>query len=594
MIKRVYIIVLLIITMGFNSWAQSFTAKTSKSNVIVGEQFQITFTLNSSGSDFSAPDLTYFNVYAGPNQSSSMSYVNGAMTQSVSLSYIVSAKKEGKYSIGAATVKVKGKTIRSNSLNIDVAKRAPQQQRAGTISDKIEDNLFAKTTVNKTRAYIGEEITVTYKIYTRHEVRGFQNYIFPDYKGFWVEDWENKRSIEATNEVVNGVNYRVGILKRTFVFAQRSGKLEIGEMHVDCLVRKKNNRQPRNIVEQMMGVGFKDVLVPIKSKPISITIVPLPEKNKPDNFSGAVGSYSYKAVLSKNKTKANEAVNLNITISGKGNIKLLSLHEFKFPEDFEVYDPKIKNNVKTSFDGVRGSKSFNYLLIPRHEGDYEINKLDFSYFNPNKKKYVTITAPTYDLAVEKGQYDPTANNIYTQTSKEEVKILANDIRYIKTGEITLRKKNNFFFGSPFFYTGIISPFLAFFGFLFYRKKQAELNKDVVTSKSRKANKIAKKRLILAEQLLQANKKEAFYIEIFKALYGYLGDKLNINPADLSKEHIAQSLQKKSVNENTIKKLTSTIDTCEYARYAPSTASEDLTTIYDDTVELIMNIENEIK
>ncbi len=599
--KRILYILALIISLANSAFAQKFTAQTSKQRVAIGEQFQISFSLNSSGNNFQAPSLANFDVYSGPNQSSSMSFVNGSMTQSISLSYIIAAKKEGKFTIGPAIVNVNGTNIQSNSIAIEVVKGAANQQQGNSAAqapsaptENVSENLFVKTIVDKTKAYQGEQITVTQKVYTRYQLRGFQDIKFPDYTGFWAQDIPGNQQIQLTNEVIDGVTYQVGELKRTYIFAQRAGKLEIEPMKVECAIRKQSNRRPRDIFEQFFGGGYEDAVVSVKSKPITIEIKALPEANKPEGFSGAVGNYSFKAQLSKESVKANDALNLTITLSGNGNIKLATPTDMHFPEDFETYDPKIKENISAGAKGVNGSKTFDYLIIPRHEGDYKIDQLNFSYFDPEKKEYVTLPSPEFNIHVEKGNADESTSSMVNPKSKEDVKVLGNDIRYIKTNDFKLQAKNNYFFGSALFYTGLISPLLAFMGFIILRRKHLEQNKDVVAVKSRKASKMAKKRLSIAEQHLKSNNKEQFYIEILKALHGYLGDKLNINVADLNKEHISQILKTKNSTDATIQQLTSTIDNCEYARYAPSAVSGDLNGIYNGTVELIMKIEDEIK
>lgn len=603
--KKVICILVFVISLANVSFAQKLTAQASKAKVAVGESFQISFSLNSSGSNFKAPALTDFDVYSGPNQSTSMSYINGSMSQSITLSYVVAAKKEGKITIGPASVNVNGAIIQSNAFTIEVVKGAANAQNQGNsnqtaqnpsapTTENLSENLFVKTIVSKTKAYLGEQITVTHKIYTRYQLRGFQDIKFPDYTGFWAQDVPNNPQIQVVNENIDGVTYQVGELKRTYLFAQRSGKLEIEPMNIECAVRKQSNRKPRDVFEQFFGGGYEDVTYAVKSKAVAIEIIPLPETNKPADFSGAVGNYSFKAQISKEKIKANDAVNLIITLTGKGNIKLVDPLKINFPEDFETYDPKTKENITSGINGVSGSKTFDYLVIPRHEGEYKIDQINFSYFDPEQKQYVTLPSPEFNLLVEKGKDSGESANVFNPRSKEDVKVLGNDIRYIKTNNIYLEPLDNYFFGSPLFYLSLISPFFAFVGFIFIRRKNTELNKDAIAVKSRKATKMAKKRLTLAEQYFKSNNKEQFYIEIFKALYGYLGDKLNILAADLSKDHISDKLKAKSVNENTIQELIQTIDTCEYARYAPSAVSGDLNSIYIKTVELITKIEHEIK
>lgn len=605
--KKIVQILFFIITVANVSFAQKFTAQTSKSKVAVGESFQIQFSLNNNGSNFKAPSLTDFDVYSGPNQSSSMSFVNGAMSQSITLSFLIAAKKEGKFSIGPASITVNGSTIQSNSLSIEVVKgntNANAQNQgnrnqnstnpSSPTTENVSDNLFVKTAVSKTKVFQGEQISVTYKVYTRYQLRGFQDIKFPDYTGFWAQDVpSNNQQIQVTNETIDGVNYQVAELKRTFLFPQRSGKLEIQPMNIECVVRKQSNRRSRDIFEQFFGGGYEDATYAIKSKSITIDVLPLPETNKPEDFSNAVGDYTFKAELSKDKVKANDAINLTITLTGKGNIKLVDPLKINFPEDFETYDPKTKENITTGVNGVSGTKTFDYLIIPRHQGDYKIDRINFSYFDPEKKLYVTIPSPEFNIHVEKGSENEPSANIFNPRSKEEVKVLGNDIRYIKTKTI-LKPKDDYFFSSPLFYLGLVSPFMAFIGFIFVRRKRIEQNKDAVAVRSRKATKMARKRLSLAEQHLKSNNKELFYIEIFRSLYGYISDKLNIPVADLNKEHISTTLQSKNVNTATILQLISTLDNCEYARYAPSAVSGDLKSIYDNTVELITKIENEIK
>lgn len=586
------------------SLAQKLTAQASKTKVAVGETFQISFSINTNGSGFKAPSLNDFDIYSGPNQSTSMSFINGSMSQSITYSYVIAAKKEGKFTIGSASMNAGGTTVQSNSLTIEVVKgnasaqnqsntSVPSQNPTPVNSENIGDNLFVKTIVSKTKAYLGEQITVTHKVYTRYQLRGFQDIKFPDYRGFWSQEAPSNQQIQVVNENIDGINYQVGELKRTYVFAQRSGKLEIEPMNIECVVRKQSNKRPRDIFEQFFGGGYEDAVYTVKSKPVQIEIIPLPETNKPSDFSGAVGNYSFKAQLSKDKIKANDAINLTITITGKGNIKLVDPLKINFPEDFETYDAKTKENISANGGGVSGSKTFDYLIIPRHGGDYKIDQINFSYFDPEKKQYITLPSPEFNIQVEKGKDEDATANVFNPRSKEDVKILGKDIRYIKTNNIELKPKNNFFFGSGLFYTGIATPFLAFIGFLFIRKKSIENNKDIVSVKSRKATKMAKKRLILAEKHLKENNKELFYIEIFKALYGYTSDKLNIPVAELNKEHISEKLKNNNVTANTTKELIEILDNCEYARYAPSAVSGNLSNIYNTTVELITKIESEI-
>ena len=581
--------------------AQTLTTSVSSTKVAVGEAFQIQFSLSGPGKNFKLPPMSEMEILEGPYQSSSTSINNGNVTQSSSLTYVVSAKKEGKLTIGAATVISNGKSIQSNPVTIDVVKgtntggtqnnnSSGQNVTKPTTSD-IGDNVFVRTSISKSKAYVGEVIEVTFKVYTRLEMQMRNISKIPAYDGFFVQNIKTNEQTKQTNETINGITYVVGEIYKTYIIPQQTGKLTIDPFEVDCVVRQKSKRKPRDIFEQMMGVGYEDVPFTLKSLPVTIEALALPEAGKPSGFSGAVGNYTYKAVMSKERVTADEAVNITLTLTGNGNIKLVEPPKVNLPEDFETYDPKTAENITVSRNGISGTKTFDYMFIPRHEGDYTIEALNFSYFDPTKKEYVTLPSPDFKLHVDKGT-GTAATVVGGTNAKEEIKVLGDDIRYIKT-KTTLKEKENYFFNSVLFYTLLISPLLCFISFVIIRRKNIANNKDGVAVKSRKATKMARKRLSVAEQHLKVNNKELFYIEIFKALYGYISDKLNIPLADLNKEHISNKLKNRSVSESTIEKLMTTLDNCEFARYAPSSVSGDLNGIYNSTVELITKIEDEI-
>ncbi|MBI2269253.1 MAG: protein BatD [Bacteroidetes bacterium] len=585
--------------------AQGFTAAVSKNRVAVGEPFQIEFAVSNGGADNFKPPaaLKDFDIYSGPNHSNSVQIINGSMSQSTSISYYIAAKREGKITIGPASITVNGNKKESNSITIEVSKASSGNPNAGNqggnqgnaaAAQSSDENLFARTSVNRTKVYQGEQITVVHKIYTRLSLRGFQDVKFPTYNGFWSQDAPQKGQITLSNENIEGVNYSVAELRRTFLFPQRSGTLEIDPINVECVVRQRS-RQPQNVFDQFFGTGgYEDVLMKAKSKPVKIEVMPLPETNKPENFSGAVGNFTFKASMNKNKVKTNEAVNLSISISGSGNLKLIDEVKVNVPEDIEKYDPKINDNISANNSGVSGSKSFEYLLIPRHAGEYKIDQVSFSYFDPDKKTYITLPSPEFSINVEKGKDDDnTSPAVMTTIQKKDVAVVGNDIRYIKTNNIQLKKKDNGFWGSRGFYGGLLSPMLLFAAFILVRRKNIKDNSDLVLVKSRKAGKMAKKRLVQAEKHLKENNKEPFYEEIFKALYGYLSDRLNIPFAELTKESISAMLRSKKVNDETCQKLETILSNCEFARYAPSSVSGDLHGAYNDSATIITQIEDQL-
>ncbi|MBA4241771.1 MAG: protein BatD [Sphingobacteriaceae bacterium] len=607
MIKKI-IIFFLFISYWANAQTPSFVAQVSKNRVAVGEVFQIAFTLNGSGSNLAYPNFNDFDIYSGPNQSQSMSMVNGNISQSTTISLFIAAKKEGKFTIGPASVLSSGQKLETKPIIIEVTKAATQQQsnqnaQSGQpqqnqkqeknqyASEISGDDLFVRTYLSKTKCYLGEQITLTQKVYSRVDLRGFQNVKFPPYNGFWSQQENSNQQINLRQENVNGVTYYVADYCTVYLFPQRTGALTIEPVELDCIVRRQTKRQPRNIFEQFFGAGgYEDVAIKVKSKPVKVDVQDLPTENKPLEFSGAVGDFGYKAELDKYQVKANEAVNLKITISGKGNIKLLEPLKLNLPESFETYDPKINENVKTN-GGVSGSITYNYLIIPREKGEYTLNNLNFNYFDADKKRYVSLPSPDMKLTVLEG--DPGSAQIITPT-KKGVKESENDIRYIKTGNLGLKKADEEFFSSTMHYLLLILPTLLFFGALFFVRQRIKANSDIVAVKERKAAKLAKKQLTIAEKHMLSNNKDLFFSEVLNALNKYIGDKFALPIADLSKERITEMLLSKHVKDETAKQLISTLNTCEYAKYAPSAVTGDLKQVYQDTIELISKIEEQIK
>jgi hypothetical protein len=604
--KKLFVLFLFI-----SSWVTAqnptFIAQVSKTKVAVNEVFQIAFTLNGSGNNLVYPNLNDFNIYSGPNQSQSMSMVNGNISQSITLSIFIAAKKEGKFTIGSATVMSSNQKLETKPIVIEVTKAATQQQQnqgsQGTqaqqkqeknqyASEISNDDLFVRSFLNKSKCYKGEQLHLSHKIYSRYQIIDFgPKQLTKSFEGFWNQVDLNKGNFTMKTEVLNGINYYVLEIYNTYLFAQRTGEIKIDPIEVECVVRRQAKRQPRNIFEQFFGTaGYEDVGMIVKSKSLKVDVQELPSEHKPIEFSGAVGDFGYKVELDKNQIKANEAINLKITVNGKGNIKLIEPLKLNLPESFESYDPKINENVKT-VGGVSGSIIYNYLIIPREKGEFTINNLNFNYFNPDKKQYVSIPSPDLKLTVLEG--DASSAQIVSP-NKKGIKESENDIRYIKTGDLGLQKKDAEFFSSTMHYLLLIFPTLLFFGGLFFVRQHIKANSDITAVKERKAAKLAKKQLTVAEKHMQTNSKDAFFTEVLNALNKYIGDKFALPIADLSKDKIKEMLLYKNVKEETANHLIETLNTCEYAKYAPSSVTGDLKQVYQDTIELISQIEEQIK
>lgn len=588
----------------------TFYSQVSKNKVAVGEVFQIAFTLEGQGSNLTYPNLKDFDIYSGPNQSQSMSFVNGNFSQSTTISFFISARKEGKFIIGPSTVMAGNQKLETKPISIEVVKAntqqqnnnnqnaAPQQrqqqqtqQQAPQETQISNDDLFVRTFLSKSKAYLGEQLTLTQKVYSRVDLRGFQNVKFPQYNGFWSQQEDANKQVNLQQENVNGVMYYVAEYSKVYLFPQRTGNIAIDPVELECIVRKQVKRQPRNIFEQFFGAGgYEDVVVKVKSKQVKVDVIDLPTENKPQNYTGAVGNFSYKAEISKDKVKANDAFNLKLTINGSGNIKLVEPLKLNLPESFEVYDPKVSENIKTN-GGVSGSKTYDYLIIPREQGEFTLSNLNFSYFDNNKKEYITLPSPDIKITVLEG--DASSAQVVTP-SKHGIKEGENDIRYIKTGDLGLQKEESEFFSSFTHYLLLIIPTLLFMAGVLVFKQQIKANSNTALVKERKAAKIARQQLVLAEKHMKANNKDLFFTEVLNAIHKYLGNKFGLSTVDLSKEKISEMLLSKHVTETTTKEVLNTMDTCEFAKYAPSAVTGDLQKVYHDTVEVISQIEEQIK
>ncbi|WP_428330884.1 BatD family protein [Mucilaginibacter sp.] len=557
-----------------------FTATTNRTEVGTGEQFEVTFTVNGNGERFTPPDFNGFQVLSGPNESTSMTSINGTTTVETSISYILTPVRVGVLTIGPAIMIVNGKSRATNPIKITAIKGRPsatnpQGGNAQSAPDNtieqgntadLEKSLFIKAVVDKANVYQGQQVTLSYRLYTRVGIEQSQLDKLPDLNGFWSEDVKSPQQVQWRVETYKGLKYNVADIKQSILFPEHAGDLTIDPMAMTFIVRQpvKSN----DIMDQFLG-SYKEVKYSAKSAPVVIHARPLPQTGKPDSFTGAVGSFSIDASVDKTELKANESLNYTVKVTGSGNIKLLKTISTNFPPDFEKYDPKITDTTNERAGGVSGSRIYTYLLIPRHQGDFTIDPIKFSYFNPATNRYVTLTSKAFRIRVNKGIAE---NNVtaLAGSDKQDVKMLNKDIRYIKTGDAELSQAGDAFFGSFGYYLLLfIGPVLCIAAYN-YRNLLIRNNSDIVKVKGRNAGKIALKHLANAQKQLELNNTQAFYEDIFKGLYGYLSDKLNIPYANLDRETIASNLQVRALDTNVSKQLLDTLDLCEMARYAPVT------------------------
>jgi hypothetical protein len=581
----------------------SFTA-TAPDVVVVGDQFRLSYKVTTQKiKDFRAPSIKGFDVLMGPSRSTfqNTQFINGNMSseKGVTFTYILMANTAGTYTIPGATIVADGSSMVSNSVHIkvlppDQASNQNGQQSSGRSASAGVSNqdLFITANVTKTSVYEQEAFMLTYKIYTREPRMGFDNVKLPDFKGFHSQEIERPTNAKWTQEHYNGRNYSTTIYRQFVLSPQQSGKLTIEPAKFDATVEKVV--QSDDPFEAFFNGGGNIVTIKktLTTPAITINSIPLPS-GKPEGFSGGVGEFTISSSINSLDVKTNDAVTIKLVISGTGNMKLIANPDVRFPEGFELYDPKVDSQVKLTSSGLTGNKTIEYLAIPRQAGDYKIPPVTFSYFDIKSKTYKTLTTEEYNLHVEKGNGN--ANNVIANfTNKEDLKVLGEDIRYIKLNDVKLNERGHFVIGSTIYWMFYIVPTLAFLIALFMYRKQAAANANVAMTRTKKANKVATKRMKEAGKLLSENSKDAFYDEVLRALWGYISDKLNIPVSQLSKDNVAEKLIGKGVNQDIIDELTSALNECEFARFAPGDVGKTMDKVYTSAISVISKMENSIK
>lgn len=570
------------------------TASASPSTVTAGEPFEIRFTVNGQAERFTPPPFDGFRLVSGPNQSTSMRSVNGKTTMNMSLGYYLIAEKEGAYTIQPAEVEVNGKTYRSNALSITVQKGSGStgtgnSTRSSGASAANDRQIFIRAIPDKREVFQGQPLVVAYKLYTNVQIAGNMPGKMPVFNGFWSRPLEpaNQRT-EWSEEVVDGVRYQTAVLQRYILFPEQSGQLQVDPMEMTFVVRRPV--ATNDPFDRFFGGSYQEVEQKVKSTLLPITVRPLPEAGKPDNFNGAVGNFALTAAVDRMSLKANEALNYTIKISGSGNLHLLTAPGVHIPESIEQYDPKVNDQISESATGVTGSREFTYLLIPRQEGNFILPPTSFSYFDPSAKRYVTLQSDTVSLQVAKGDATQPAVG-FAPSAQRDVKLLDNDIRYIKTRIPRFRKEGTGFWGSPVFLLLLFAGPVLFSAAWTHRNHQRAQNRNTDIVRNRHANKVAAKHLATARKHLKAGDQAGFYEAVYKGIYGYLADKLNIPAASLNKDFIAEQLRERNVSGPLIQRIEDTLDLCEMARFAPLSGISEAD-VYEKAKLLINDMEHE--
>jgi len=591
----------------YTAYAQSFSASASATSVGASEQLQVTFTFTGEDingiRNFKAPDFRDFMVVSGPNQSTNMTIINGAVSASRSFSFIIQPRQQGKFNIGSASLEYKGKTYHTNQIKIDVskggssrnqAKGGQQKNESGVSSKEIGENLFIRASADRQKVLKGEQINVTYKLYTRLQMSAPQISKLPSYPGFWAEETEAPTTINFTVESLNGKQYNVAVLKKVALFPTETGELSVTPFALKIPVYLQKKRRSNNPFDDFFNDPFfsKPEVVQYNavSNTIKVNVSSLPNNNVPSSFTGAVGDFNMKVELDKTKVKTNEPITLKLRISGTGNIKLLTLPEFEIPAGFEKYDPKTNDEVNHTAK-ISGSKSAEYLLIPRFPGRKEIPPVKFTFYNPAKRQYQTITSNSFVVDVEQGQGGVAQGG---GMSKEDINLLNEDILYIKTSGNDIAKKDQYLFGNFWFWLLAVLPLAGTTALLVFKRREEKLSADMQSLMYQRAQKMARKKLKSAKKFLDIKDEARFYNALSGALFGYLENKLGITKAEFTLEGAIDELKKRNVPEELVNELSKIAMRCEFVRFAPKTDSPNpMQDIYEESVKVIIDIEKSL-
>jgi hypothetical protein len=574
--------------------------------VEVGQPFQISFSVSARPKKIEPPLIDGATILAGPSTSSSQNVQidnNGQVYENATftLSYFIKADKEGKIKVGSASVNVNGKVIQSKPFTINAVKgsrQASQNQQQGQRGTSSSDSkvdgsdLFVRVLLNKNSAYVGEQITASIKLYTRLEIIGDEGVKLPTFNGFYRQDVESKPVSQFDRETVNGKVYGTAVIKKFVLWPQKTGDLVVDPVELQLVVQKViRSHRARSLLEEFLGSGpsVENIRQVIKSTPVKVKVKSLPEP-QPASYYGAVGNFTLKTSVDKTKAKANDAITFKVTLSGSGSLNLSEAPKITFPADFEVYDPKVNENINNSASGSSGSKTWEYVIIPRNAGKFEIPAVEYSTFKPVTGKYSTLTSQAISLNIDKG--DGVTNGVVIQ--RNDIKVIGNDIRYIKLGRGRLKPAEAAVFGAWYFWLIIALCVISVVVVWRFWKNKVILASNVSLLKQKRASRMAERRLKEAASLLHSSNRIGFFEAIHSAIWGYLGDKLSISPAKLSREAAFEMLQSRSIDHELLEKLSLLLDACEMERFAPISTFSSLDEVYVSAREAITQIDAKLK
>lgn len=614
MMKRLlYILIFIMLSVSGLADEISFRAS-APSTVEAGGKFRVQFILNTQNvSGFNAPDFKGFEVIYGPATSSQSSFqmINGRTSQSSNIiyTYVLLTANPGTYTIGSASVQVDGKTVKSQPVQVKVLPSAGgsstnargnnndnnHEERLNSSSTSSSQSnsgkdLFMTATASRTKVHEQEAILLTYKIYTLLDLTQLDGKL-PTLDGFQIQEIPLPRTKEFELEHYNGRNYRTVVWSQYLLFPQKSGKLTIPSITYEGVVVTRN-RHIDPIEAFFNGQsGYVEEKRSIVTPSLTIDVASL--DNKPAGFSGAVGKFSIASDISTEEVDANDAVTLKISVKGCGNMKLIATPQVEFPKDFETYDAKVNDSFQLTRAGLEGTKEFEYLVVPRHAGTYEIPSVKFIYFDTDSRTYKTLTTDAYTLKVNKAKGSSGQNVSNYAGQQQDVQQLNQDIRFIKKGEVEYHQLGSTFFGTWKYWASYILPLLLFVIVVLLGRQRMKANANVALSRGRKANKVALKRMKAAKSLLDAHDVGKFYDEVLRALWGYVGDKFNMSQETLNKENIEQSLASRQVPVEYVQQFIKVLNDCEYARYAPGDPNANMENVYNSAIDAISKMEDNL-
>ncbi len=569
--------------------------------VIQGQQFQLEYTLyNASGKDLKLPEFTGCKIlFQGKSSGTSVSIVNGNVSRQSTETHVITlrAEKEGSYTFAPASISADDRTYSTNTWKLTIlppdknssssSGRGSSQQLGG--EETGDTRLFIRTILSKTKVYEQEAILATIKLYTRATGVQAENYSFPSFEGFVVQDIERPQNTSFELENYQGENFKTAILKQCLLFPQHTGKITINPGKFDFQVE----------TYQLVNGPFGYMRVPqgvsrsVSSNSATVEVMPLPA-GKPASFMGGVGNFTLNSSISSTHVKANEAITVKLVFKGTGNLKYLKNPELDLPSDFETYDPKVDISVNASAAGVSGTRTVEYTTIPRFAGTFKIPPVEFTYFDSKAQQYKTLKTEEYEITVDRGEGGNDGKVVSNFSNKEDLRLLNQDIHYIKLNKMNLVQTPKIYIEGWGYWLWYIIPTLAFAIFLFINRKQAKANADVALMRTKKANKVASKRLKIAGKYLKNHDRVHFYDEVLKAVWGYLSDKLSLPLSELTKDNVAVELAKYGTGEELISEFNDILSRCEFAQYAPSQSDEAMDELYQKTIEAIGKMENTVK